>query len=585
MAERSGRTDLASRLRANREQLQRTGATVAVVGEFKKGKSSLVNALVNAEVCPSDPVDATVTPIVVRYGEELTVTIECKGTPATTVALPEVALYGSEAGNEANHLAVSRIEIAVPRRLLASGLTFLDTPGVGGLESAAGALNLAVLEHVDGVLFVTDCSQELTAPEITYLEAARQRCSTIVCVMTKLDLQVSAEVLAAHNRRHLDAAGLHDIEVLTVSSVLHLLSLAQGDARLEHESGFGRLFDAIHHVIWEPARRRGLADAGHQLADLAEHLAMPLEAAQRAQGSPQAAEQTIARLTEAQDRVRQFRSGAARWQQRLAEGMQDISVDLDHDLRTRLRTLSRLADARVDEDVPADDLIFEAWMHKTAIESIVAHYESIVDRTSALADEVAQYFTTLDRQAAFQVGATVPNELLAAVHVNREQRLLKDGIARRIITTGHGYSSGMVLVSSVVGVVSALPWIPLLALPFAGAMARRAFSDDRDRRHAAHLQELKRLATRYLDEIGFIVHKDSRDTLRRIQCAIREHYAARAEQVERTLQQALASAERVRAQPSVGAPPAAPAPTDDRATLRQVVSAAQRLVAGAPMAS
>jgi hypothetical protein len=116
-------------------------------------------------------------------------------------------------------------------------------------------------------------------------------------------------------------------------------------------------------------------------------------------------------------------------------------------------------------------------------------------------------------------------------------------------------------------------------------MARRAFSDDRDRRHAAHLQELKRLATRYLDEIGFIVHKDSRDTLRRIQCAIREHYAARAEQVERTLQQALASAERVRAQPSVGAPPAAPAPTDDRATLRQVVSAAQRLVAGAPMAS
>ena len=70
----------------------------------------------------------------------------------------------------------------------------------------------------------------------------------------------------------------------------------------------------------------------------------------------------------------------------------------------------------------------------------------------------------------------------------------------------------------------------MLALPFAGLMAQRAFCDDRDRRRKApHGQELKRLATRYLDEIGFIVHKDSRDTIRRIHREIREHFAARAD--------------------------------------------------------
>ena len=62
---------------------------------------------------------------------------------------------------------------------------------------------------------------------------------------------------------------------------------------------------------------------------------------------------------------------------------------------------------------------------------------------------------------------------------------MKDGVVRRLVTTGQGYSSGVVLLSSVVGVVSAMPWIPLLALPFAGLMARRAFSDDRDRRRSA----------------------------------------------------------------------------------------------------
>jgi hypothetical protein len=567
IAERSGRTDLASRLRANREQIRRTGVTVAVVGEFKKGKSSLVNALVNAELCPSDPVDATVVPIAVSHGDELVVTVELKGRPAEQVDLAQVAVQGSEAGNQANDLGVTRIEIAVPRRLLASGLVFIDTPGVGGLESAAGALNLAMLEQVDGVLFVSDCSQELTAPEVTFLAAARERCPHIVCVMTKLDLHLAAGVLAEHNRRHLAAAGLQDIQVLTVSSVLHLLSLAQGDARLEQESGFGALFDTIHATIWEPARTRGLADAGQQLADLADHLAIPLEAAQRAKDSPQAAQQTIARLTEARDRVRQFRSASSRWQQRLAEGM---------------RTLARLVEGRVDVDDPSDDLVFEAWVHKAAIEAVVGHYELIVERSNVVAEEIGQYFATLDRQASFQVEAAMPTDLLATLHVNREQRLLKDGVVRRLVTTGQGYSSGLVLFSSVVGVVSALPWIPLLALPFAGLMAKRAFSDDKDRRRSAHGQELKRLATRYLDEIGFIVHKDSRDTVRRIQRDIREHYSVRAEQLEVTLQHAMASAEQAQA---ATLPATAARQSEDRSTIRDVASVAQRLVAGAAIAS
>ena len=88
-------------LRANRDQIRRTGVTVAVVGEFKKGKSSLVNALVNAEVCPSDPVDATVAPIVVqprrrarRHGRA-----QGRAEPPRSTS-PRSPRFGSEAGND-----------------------------------------------------------------------------------------------------------------------------------------------------------------------------------------------------------------------------------------------------------------------------------------------------------------------------------------------------------------------------------------------------------------------------------------------------------------------------------------------------
>ena len=106
IAERSGRTDLSSRLKASREKLRRTGVTVAVVGEFKKGKSNLVNALVNADVCPSDPVYATVVPIEVGYAEELTITAESAIgdlDSGPTQAFEDPANLASERGNPDNH--------------------------------------------------------------------------------------------------------------------------------------------------------------------------------------------------------------------------------------------------------------------------------------------------------------------------------------------------------------------------------------------------------------------------------------------------------------------------------------------------
>ena len=72
--------------RATARSIRRTGITVAVVGEFKKGKSTLVNALVNAEVCPADPVYASIAPISVGHGEEFTVTLTFGDGRTETVA-------------------------------------------------------------------------------------------------------------------------------------------------------------------------------------------------------------------------------------------------------------------------------------------------------------------------------------------------------------------------------------------------------------------------------------------------------------------------------------------------------------------
>jgi hypothetical protein len=169
---------------------------------------------------------------------------------------------------------------------------------------------------------------------------------------------------------------------------------------------------------------------------------------------------------------------------------------------------------------------------------------------------------------------------------------MRDGMLRRLITTVQGYSSGMILGSSVTSLpllgVGAMVFVPVmgLTLPLAAYMGRRAFVDDRARRTLARRQELKRLTTRYLDEIGFVVHKDSRDTLRRLQREVRDHYTKRAAELERTFQQALAAAEQAR---NDGAATAPLQPVDSdaggAAVVRQIRRAADRLIAVAPIAS
>ena len=42
---------------------------MAIVGEFKRGKSTMVNALLQTAVCPVDADEVTVVPTLVRYGE------------------------------------------------------------------------------------------------------------------------------------------------------------------------------------------------------------------------------------------------------------------------------------------------------------------------------------------------------------------------------------------------------------------------------------------------------------------------------------------------------------------------------------
>src|SRR6266508_2984888 len=118
------RPDLVERLANTARRLADPSFHVFVVGEFKQGKSSLVNALLNAPVCPVDDDIATSAPTAVRYGEEPKAAVLLKPPDDDAVdenderpepireeiPIEKVAEFVTEAANPANERRVQSVE-------------------------------------------------------------------------------------------------------------------------------------------------------------------------------------------------------------------------------------------------------------------------------------------------------------------------------------------------------------------------------------------------------------------------------------------------------------------------------------------
>src|SRR5438067_184959 len=225
-----GRPDLTAKLARTKERLTDPSVRVLVVGEFKQGKSLLVNSLVSASVCPVDDDVATAVPTMVRHAATPTAALiresaDGAESQRTEIPIGELARHVSEAGNPDNKERISYAEVGLPRALLADGLVLVDTPGVGGLGSAHGAATMAAIAGADAVVLVSDTAQEYTKPELDFLATAMQVCPNVVAVLTKIDLYPAWRRIADLDRAHLATAGV-TTKLIPISSAVRQLALS-----------------------------------------------------------------------------------------------------------------------------------------------------------------------------------------------------------------------------------------------------------------------------------------------------------------------------------------------------------------------
>ena len=246
--------------------------TVVVVGEVKRGKSSLVNALIaQPDLLPVDVLTCTSAPIRVAVSHDGPVVPQVtlvRGTEREMILATELARWvtvdgvgslqgNTNAGLEEAQDPPSSAEISV-RYPDMDGITVVDTPGVGGLDKRAVAAALQEARHAGVLLMVCDASTPITAPEMDILRQAHDSVGGVIVAVTKTDKNTRRwRAIVEDNKRLISSHMGIDVPVVGVSSLRALDAARCIDparrAELERRSGIAQLRSQLRAQLRQPA--------------------------------------------------------------------------------------------------------------------------------------------------------------------------------------------------------------------------------------------------------------------------------------------------------------------------------------------
>jgi hypothetical protein len=158
---------------------------LACVGEFKRGKSSLINALLGTTILPTGVLPVTSVPTIVRYGDEGARVLQ--NGRWHEIAPGQVVDYVSQDRNPGNRKSVVGIEVFLPHALLQGGLCLVDTPGLGSVFDANTASTHEFLPHIDAVLLVAGADPPISGEERALMTKLATQVGAVLCVLNKAD--------------------------------------------------------------------------------------------------------------------------------------------------------------------------------------------------------------------------------------------------------------------------------------------------------------------------------------------------------------------------------------------------------------
>ena len=214
---------------------------LTLAGQFSRGKTTLMNAMLGMDRLPTGVVPVTSVITAVSYNTRERVVMHFENSNLThEVPLSELSEWITEQGNPGNKRKIDMAEVQLPAEFLRRGAFFVDTPGLGSAIMENTETTQRFLPHLDALVLVTSFELPLSQEEVLFLRRARELRRTIFLVINKMDLCAPAqqdEVVSFIERRVAGEAGPDEIAVFAVSASEALAAKLERDAGRLEKSG------------------------------------------------------------------------------------------------------------------------------------------------------------------------------------------------------------------------------------------------------------------------------------------------------------------------------------------------------------
>ena len=178
---------LAARVRENR-------FTLAVLGQYKRGKSTFINALLGDPLLPSAVVPLTSVGTILAYGPDPEARVLFQSGATQSVGLDSIAEFVTEKGNPNNGKGVEALRVTYPALLLQKGVVLVDTPGVGSTYRHNTEAAATLVGQCDAAVFLLGVDPPVGEVELEFLRFVRDQLSRIFFVLNKTDVMTHQEV-------------------------------------------------------------------------------------------------------------------------------------------------------------------------------------------------------------------------------------------------------------------------------------------------------------------------------------------------------------------------------------------------------
>jgi small GTP-binding protein len=387
LAQQQDKVDLEDQAEELLGKLATEEFNLVVFGQFKRGKSTLINALLSADILPTAVVPLTSIVTVVRYGRDPAARVTFMGGQRTSVGLGDLAEYVTERENPQNEKGIGQVEVSYPAQLLRDGVQLIDTPGVGSVFLNNTETTYDFLPKADAAILVLAADQPISQAEVDFLHEVRRHAAKFFFLLNKVDLlnerefQESLEFSRQVVEQELETTG---VVLYPISAKQALMGRLQADRALVDRSGIPKFEEALSRflirekgaTLLEAARRRlhAMAVRLEQTMDL-ELMALMLTPQELAEKIELFRRQMERILQEQQDVEYLLRGEIGRLITRVEEDLRPLVEEHAYPLQQRLtdffqanKHLSqfKLVAVMTEELERAVQQIFDAWNQQEA---------------------------------------------------------------------------------------------------------------------------------------------------------------------------------------------------------------------------